>query len=209
MTHNDTYPPVGVHLSGDLDNNPPIHDDHPTLGFRLNHCMLRIRDPKATLHFYIDLMGMRTIFTLNTGPFTVFCLGYPQTPAHRADPAAYSREVQSPSVMSRTSGLLELSHCHASEDQPETYIANGYKPPHLGFNHLGFTVPNPGTVTKRLREEGVRIVKDVGEGPNDLIPTTKWEREEKGIATADLHPGFTHILRQIAFVEDPVCVLRS
>ena len=51
--------------------------------------MLRIRDPQESLHFYIDLMGMRTVFTMNTGPFTIYYLGYPQTDEHREDPVKF------------------------------------------------------------------------------------------------------------------------
>ncbi|KAJ9149789.1 Lactoylglutathione lyase [Pleurostoma richardsiae] len=199
----DPYPPVGVQIPGDLKTNPPIPEDHPTVGYQLNHFMLRIRDPKPTMHFYIDLMGMRTIFTTNTGPITVYYLGYPQTSAHRADPAAFSRDTLPHPVMSRTLGLLELCHYHGSEHQPDSYISTGNNPPSLGFNHLGFTVPDVTATVERLKAAGVKVVKDVGQGPNDSIPITSWEKSSKGIATAELDVGFSAILKQIAFVEDP------
>ncbi|KEZ45047.1 Lactoylglutathione lyase [Scedosporium apiospermum] len=197
------YPPVGRQHPGDLKDNPPIPEHHPTVGYRLTHFMLRIRDPRSTLHFYIDLMGMRTIFTTNTGPFTIYYLAYPQTPAHRADPSVFSRDMIPHSVLSRTLGLLELCHYHGSENQPTSYISNGNTPPHLGFNHLGFTVPNVKSAVDRLREQGVKIVKDIGEGPVEGIPTTTWEKATHGIATDPLDPTFERILQQIAFVEDP------
>jgi len=211
MAHSSNSPertsllcPVGVQQPGDLENNPPILDDHPTIGYQLNHCMLRIRDPKATLHFYMELMGMRTIFTLNAGPFTIYFLAYPQTPEHRADPAAFSQDLIPHSVMCRTLGLLELCHYHGSEDQPPSFISNGNTPPHLGFNHLGFTVPDVRKAVDRLRREGVKVVKDVDEGPVEGIPTTSWEKKTHCIATDALDPTFGKILHQIAFVEDPV-----
>ncbi|KAJ9130117.1 Lactoylglutathione lyase [Coniochaeta hoffmannii] len=196
-------PPVGVQQADDLEHNPPIPEDHPTVGYRLNHCMLRIRDPEATLRFYIDQMGMRTIFTTNTGPFTISYLGYPQTAEHRAAPASFSRDMMPQPVMSRTQGLLELVHYHGSELLPASHISSGTAPPHLGFNHLGFTVPDVGATVERLRRDGVKVVKDVGEGPVEGIPTTTWEREALGVATGDLDPTFGKILRQIAFFEDP------
>ncbi|KAI1840836.1 hypothetical protein JX266_012984 [Neoarthrinium moseri] len=164
--------------------------------------MLRIHDPKPTMHFYIELMGMRTVFVQNTGPFTVYFLGYPQTPTHRADPAAFSHDTMA--VMSNTLGLLELVHYHGSEAQKESIIVPGSRPPHLGFNHLGFSVPDVGAAVGRLRTSGVKVVKDVNEGPNDVIPFTKWEHNDMGLANGALDPKFQTILSQIAFVEDPV-----
>lgn len=106
--------------------------------------------------------------------------------------------------MSRTLGLLELCHYHGSEKQPEFFIHTGSQPPNLGFNHLGFSVPDVRAAVERLRQNGVSVVKDVDEGPNDSIPATKWERDEKGIATEKPSVGFEGILIQIAFVRDPV-----
>lgn len=204
-TSSKSLPPVGVQLPGDPEDNPPIPHDDPTIGYKLNHFMLRIKDPGAAKRFYVGLMGMRTIFTTNAGPFTVYYLGYPQTSAHRADPAAFSRDTIPHSIMSRTLGLLELCHYHGSETLPESYICSGNKPPHLGFNHLGFSVPDVPAAVQRLRNAGVKIIKDVNEGPVEGVPTTRWEKEEMGIATQELHEGFQKIIRQIAFVEDPVC----
>ncbi|VUC32965.1 unnamed protein product [Clonostachys rosea] len=190
---------VGMQIPGSLTMNPPVAENDPTVSYRLNHFMLRIRDPKPTMHFYIDLMGMRTIFITNIGPITVYYLGYPQTAAHRADPAAFARETMPQPTMSSISGLLELCHYHESENQVDSYIVPGHKPPCLGFNHLGFTVPDVNAAVERLRTAGVKVVKNVGEGPNDSIPSTQWERQTLGIATDDIDSGFAHILSQIAF----------
>ncbi|KAL2404112.1 hypothetical protein ABEF95_002550 [Exophiala dermatitidis] len=194
--------PVGVHTPGGARKEPPVLDSAPTTGYRFNHMMIRIQDPEATFKFYVDLMGMRTVFAINTGPFTVYYLGYPQSPEHRADPAAFARDVANHSVLTQTLGLLELCHYHGSENQPKGYISTGTKPPHLGFNHLGFTVPSVPETVERLRSAGVRIVKDYGQGPVEGIPTTTWEREQ-GVAIDELSAGFFNIINQVAFVEDP------
>lgn len=191
----------------DNDVEPPIPEAHPMVGCRLNHFMLRIRDPNRTMNFYVHLMGMRTIFKKDTGPFTVYYLGFPQTPAHRKDPAAFANDTSPHSSLSRTLGLLELCHYHGSERQPESYISTGTEPPHLGFNHLGFTVPDVQAAVGHLRQNGVVVVKDIDEGPVEGIPITKWEKDEKGIATAELSAGFLNILRRIAFVRDPVSLI--
>jgi lactoylglutathione lyase len=202
---NSTIPPlpVGAFIPGGHGTDPPLAETDPTVGYKLNHFMLRIRDPKPTLHFYIDLMGMRTVFSMNAGPFTIFYLGYPQTEEHRADPAKFARETVPP-AMTHTLGLLELYHLHGSEDDEKEFrISTGNTPPHLGFGHLGFTVPDVPAAVERLRKAGVKIVKELGVGTKESVPISKWE-DEIGIATGELHANYKHIYEQIAFVEDPV-----
>ena len=175
-----------------------------TLGYRLNHFMLRIRDPKESLHFYTELMGLQSVFTRDVGPITIYYLGYPQSAEHQADSAAYARDTSPHEVLTQTLGLLELCHFHGSEKLPRSSICSGAQPPHLGFNHLGFTVPDVKTAVARLRDAGVKIVKDLDEGVNDLVPVTKWEKAELGVATQEASRGFIQILDQIAMIEDPV-----
>jgi lactoylglutathione lyase len=54
----------------------------PTDGFRLNHAMLRVRDPEASLGFYRDILGMALIdrFDFEAGRFSLYFLGYPESP---------------------------------------------------------------------------------------------------------------------------------
>lgn len=149
-------------------------------------------------------MGMRTVFALNTGPITAYYLGYPQTADHRSDTATFAKETAQHSVLTRTLGLLELRHHHGSEKEPDGSISSGSVPPYLGFGHLGFTVPSVPDAVHRLRKAGMKVLKDVGEVPNESIPITSWEKQDKGIATQGLDKKFLLILNQIAFVEDPV-----
>ena len=127
-----------------MATSAPITESSPTANYRLNHFMLRISDPKRTLHFYTELMGMRLVFSRDVGPMTVYYLGYPQSPDHKADPEAYARK------------------------------------------------------------EGVEVVKDVGEGPNEVVPITRWEREEEIASTTELSVGFGKLFKQLGFVRDPV-----
>ncbi|KAL4992332.1 hypothetical protein BDW68DRAFT_196881 [Aspergillus falconensis] len=143
--------------------------------FELNHFMLRILDPKRSLHFYIDLMGMRTVFTMNTGSWTIYYLGYPSTPEDRTDLPAWSAKVGGDNrTLTSTLGLLELYHIHGSE-----------KP-----------------ALKRLRGAGVRVIKELGVSTRESIPLSKWE-EERGIGVGEIHPNYKVVFDQIAFVADP------
>jgi lactoylglutathione lyase len=102
--------------------------------------MMRVRDPSRSLHFYINLMGMRTVFTVNVGPFTIYYLGYPQTEEHRQDLPRFGEETVV--NLGHTLGLLELYHIHGTEKEPQPCYETGNNPPHLGLGHLGFTVPD-------------------------------------------------------------------
>lgn len=196
--------PVGQHLAGGHGLDSPVSS--ATAGYRLNHLMIRIRNPAESLHFYIDLMGMRTVFAMNTGPFTVYYLGYPQTEAHRADAQMFARETVPNPVLTSTAGLLELCHFHGSEalSPDEFRLSNGNVPPHLGFGHLGFTVPDVPAALGRLIANGVTVVKPLGRSTRESVPISRWESEELKIGRGDLDINYRGILDQIAFVQDPV-----
>lgn len=164
-----------------------------------------MRDPEKSLHFYINLMGMRTVFVTNTGPMTVYFLGYPSTDRHREHLDEFGKETSIPDTV----GLLELFHIHGSENQPEGFYNSGNQPPNLGFCHLGFSVPDLPRTLERLKENGVPIIKDMGVSTRQSIPITDWENE-RGIGVeikgteSEMHPGFKQIFANFAYVQDPV-----
>lgn len=187
----------------------PISEDDPTVGYTLNHLMLRIRDPKASLHFYTNLLGMRTIFSFEVGPATIYYLGYPKTPEHRKDPAKFASETAA--NMMFTPGLLELVHVHGAEtaDNGSYRYTSGCDPPNLGFGHVGITVPDVPAALARLEKEGVEIVSRVGETGRDAAGFTQWEAD-KGIGLGELDYGFAEfVIKKIGFVKDPVCIPQS
>ncbi|KKK17842.1 putative lactoylglutathione lyase (Glo1) [Aspergillus rambellii] len=195
----------GVFLPGGHNTDPPLPQDSPTTGYQLNHSMLRIRDPQRSLHFYITLMGMRTVFTMNTGPFTIYYLGYPSSAEDRADLPRWSARVGNPRVLTQTLGLLELYHIHGTEKplaEGGYEVCNGNVPPHLGFGHLGFTVPDVPAAVNRLRDAGVPILKDLQVSSRASVPLSSWE-EERGVGLGEIHPNYTALFDQIAYVTDP------
>ncbi|KAL4874666.1 Glyoxalase/Bleomycin resistance protein/Dihydroxybiphenyl dioxygenase [Aspergillus karnatakaensis] len=196
---------LGEFLPGGHNTDPPLPENSPTAGFKLNHFMLRIRDPQRSLHFYIDLMGMRTVFTMNTGPFTIYYLGYPSTPEDRANLPGWSAKVGDPRTLTQTLGLLELYHVHGSEravSEGGVEISTGNAPPNLGFGHLGFTVPDVPTTLERLRGAGVKVVKELGVTSRESIPLSGWE-EKRGVGVGEIHPNYKAVFDQIALVADP------
>ncbi|KAH0441156.1 lactoylglutathione lyase [Colletotrichum camelliae] len=193
--------PDGNHGSHPVGDEAAISPGDPTIGYKFNHMMLRIRDPARSLHFYIDLMGMRTVFTMNTGPFTIYYLGYPQTGEHRADLAKFREDTVS--KLPHTLGLFELYHVHGSENEPEGYYSNGNQPPNLGLGHLGFSVPDVPLALEHLRANGVELIKDLGSATREDVPLSSWEAQ-RGTGVGDLTPAYQKVFEQIAFVKDPV-----
>jgi lactoylglutathione lyase len=58
---------VGEHIL------PPQRPSSPeTAEYSLNHLMLRIEDPKESLRFYCDCMGLHVVFIFNAGPWTIY-----------------------------------------------------------------------------------------------------------------------------------------
>jgi lactoylglutathione lyase len=197
----------GEFLPNGHNTESPLPPNHPTIGNRLNHFMLRIRDPAKSIPFYVDLMGMRTVFTMNVGPFTIYYLGYPQTDEHRADPAKFGADTAA--NLQHTLGLLELYHVHGSEKQQPGYYSTGNEPGQLGFGHLGFTVPSVPRALERLKEAGVEVIKDLGVCTRQSIPITDQENKQGiGIETkgtdSEIHPNYARVFEKIAFVRDPV-----
>ncbi|GKZ17226.1 hypothetical protein AbraIFM66951_009041 [Aspergillus brasiliensis] len=195
----------GAFLVGDITPHHSLPESDPTIGYQLNHFMLRIRDPARSLHFYTNLMGMQLVFTFHGGPFTVYYLGYPQTAGDRSDLRAWAAKLTAPGVLPKTLGFLELKHIHGSERPVEEggyEVVTGNQPPHLGFGHLGFTVPDVRQAVERLRGQGVEVMKDLGVAEREHIPLTRWE-EDRGVGTGQLHPNYRKTFYHVALVKDP------
>lgn len=170
-----------------------------TANYRLNHIAIRIKDPGRSLHFYVDLLGMRVVFTMNAGPFTIYYLGHPPPETNLDEWAKTTSEIP---VMTRTSGLLELYHVHGSESGDGS-ASTGNVPPNLGFAHLGFTVPDVGVALDRLKEAGVTVLKDVGVCTRESVPLSEWE-EERGVGRGQIHANYAWFFEKFAMVADPV-----
>lgn len=191
--------------------NPPL--DPATNNYRLNHLALRITDPARSLHFYVDLLGMRVVFNMNAGPFTIYYLGHPppDTDAEGGGVEKWAESTSQMPVLTRTSGLLELIHVHGTENQtnetgePGVGVSNGNVPPNLGFAHLGFTIPDVNAAVERLREGGVNILKEPGVCTRESVPLSEWEAE-RGIGVGEIHGDYAWFFEKFAMVADPVSI---
>jgi lactoylglutathione lyase len=157
---------------------PPRPSSPATSARKLNHLMLRITNPDASLKFYNDFLGMHTIFIFNTGAWTIYYLG----------PRDVSME-----NMATAAGLLELYHIPGHEGGYRNGNENGGE----GFGHVGFSVPDVGEVLKRAEEFGYKVIKPLGEADVEQFGVPSFVKSE------DVVEGYKFVFRQLAFVVDP------
>lgn len=130
----------------------------PAAGFRLNHTMLRVRDPEASLGFYRDTLGMTLIdrFDFEAGKFSLYFLGYPDGPV----PEDADARVK---WLFEQRALLELTHNWGTESDPAFAYHNGNAEPR-GFGHIAVTVPDVDAACARFDARGVKFVKRPQDG---------------------------------------------
>ena len=121
----------------------PLSNAMPT---RLNHTMLRIRDPKPSLAFYRGVLGMEVVGErhFDEGAFSLYFLSFPGTG---------TRE-----------GILELTHNHGTESDPDfAGYHHGNSDPR-GFGHICITVDDLEAAVAEYDAAGVSFVKRPEEG---------------------------------------------
>jgi lactoylglutathione lyase len=200
-------------LPGSKTMPPPVIGTDPeqpkaTVGWKLNHICFRIRDPEATTRFYRDILGMRTIFTVDAGSFSILYFGYPEVVGEHETgqemiERRHNREgliefihlkvrtpLPHPCTLLFGSSVLRLTQKNGPELTTRNVASNG-------FSHMGITVPDYDAALKRLKDAGVKILKDRGE---EITLDVYGLPEDTPMP---LDAGFVNVIRDIAFVEDP------
>lgn len=132
-----------------------------TESFALNQTMLRIRDPKPSLAFYQDVLGMTLLQRLDFEAmrFSLYFLAYladdeviPDDPAERAR-FIFDRET-----------TLELTHNWGTESDPDFkgYHHGNAEP--RGFGHIGISVADVAKACARFESLGVPFKKRPQDG---------------------------------------------
>ena len=133
-----------------------------TSGFKLNHSMLRVKNPKTSLDFYQNILGATLIetFEFQAMGFTLYFLGFEaglvdQMPSDRAERIQW---------LANQSGLLELTHNHGTEfDDSFDGYHNGNTEP-KGFGHICVSVPDVDAACDRFEAMSVEFVKRPNDG---------------------------------------------
>ncbi|PGH31541.1 lactoylglutathione lyase [[Emmonsia] crescens] len=125
-----------------------------TSKYKLNHTMIRVKDPKKSVEFY-KFLGLSQINKIDfpENKFSLYFLAYngPQS-------LSASRH------WSDRNGVVELTHNYGTEDDPSYAISNGNTDPHRGFGNLAISVDNIELACKRLQDAGYVFQKKLTEG---------------------------------------------
>ncbi|CAI6339075.1 unnamed protein product [Periconia digitata] len=190
---NPNYP-SGPYTPGQHVIPPPRPTSPATAEYRLNHLMVRIKNPERSLKFYNDCFGLHVVFIFNAGPWTIYYLG--------------PRDV-SASTIGTSKGLLELYHIPADESTPYT-SGNDYSssspPPGVGFGHIGFTVPDVAAALDRVKNFGFEVIKPLGEAKESTMGVPMKEGDMKVQCVGEsvaVDEGYKRVFEQLAFVKDP------
>ncbi|KAK7538890.1 lactoylglutathione lyase-like protein [Phyllosticta citricarpa] len=125
-----------------------------TAKYKLNHSMLRVKDPKQSLRFY-EFLGMKLINTIRNpdAKFDLYFLAYDSPKAASHGKHWTDRE-----------GIIELTHNYGTESDPEYKIANGNTEPYKGFGHVCVSVDNIQAACQRLEDAGYKFQKKLTDG---------------------------------------------
>ncbi|MBA2781143.1 lactoylglutathione lyase [Billgrantia kenyensis] len=129
-------------------------------GFRLNHTMLRVKDPQKALAFYTRVFGMRVMRRLDFEEmnFSLYFLArledVEQVPEEQGERTVWT--------FSQT-GLLELTHNWGTETQDDFAYHDGNAQPQ-GFGHICFSVPDLDAAEAWFDDNDVEFVKRSDQG---------------------------------------------
>ncbi len=148
MSFNGEQHPGVMTATGDTD------------GFRLNHTMLRVKDPKAALAFYSRVFGMRVLRRLDFEEmqFSLYFLAK----LEEGDQVPEDTDERTVWTFSQK-GLLELTHNWGTEDQPDFAYHDGNAEPQ-GFGHICFSVPDLDAAVAWFDANEVTFVKRPDQG---------------------------------------------
>jgi lactoylglutathione lyase len=134
-----------------------------TRQFSLAQTMLRVKDPKTSIEFYTRQLGMTHVRTSHNDTFsTYFLASLPDgcTPAPPADvTGAEAKKYLVDVVYPLNIPVLELTHNHGTENDPEFKHSNGNETGRRGFGHIGFLVTDVYATHERLSAAGVDFHK--------------------------------------------------
>ncbi|KAI0318839.1 Glyoxalase/Bleomycin resistance protein/Dihydroxybiphenyl dioxygenase [Amylostereum chailletii] len=126
-----------------------------TASYRFNHTMLRIKDPKVSIPFYTDTIGMDLVEKRDMGDFTLYFLAFDLVDGK-------TPEVRKAENLNRE-GILELTHNHGTESLAETPYHSGNSEPR-GFGHIAITVADVEAACARFDKLGVPFKKRLTDG---------------------------------------------
>ena len=135
--------------------------DTPMSGFVFNHTMLRVKDIQRSLDFYTRVLGFSVVREAHVpqGKFSLYFLILdPEEAAH-----APTDPIELRAWLAKLKGVLELTHNHGSEDDPDFAYHDGNSEPR-GFGHICVSTPDVQAACARFEALEVPFQKRLHEG---------------------------------------------
>jgi len=145
-----------------------------TQGWCMQQTMVRVKDPKKSLDFYTNVLGMR-LLSVGEFPqygFTVYFVGYADT-MPSPPPAAEADDKEHFAYSMTVPGTIELTWNHGSEVDAGRIYNTGNSDEigtqdgqacRGGFGHLGITVPDVYEACQRFKDRGAEFKKSPNSG---------------------------------------------
>ncbi|PCD26113.1 hypothetical protein BFJ70_g16128 [Fusarium oxysporum] len=172
-----------------------------TDGYILNHVAIKVASVSTSKAFYVDFLGMKEIFTVETGRFTAHYLGSTLTTGESSRDMLSSLGSRSALLELITDQARDLTTKATGRDENTHQInVSGQRNAH-GFVHLGFRVPDVAETMRRARQLGWTVLKDVGE--TEIAHGVLPGRSNEGQQPREWQGDFKNVLAQIGFVADP------
>lgn len=133
--------------------------------FSLAQTMLRVKDPKKSIAFYTEQLGMTLVRESHFDSFSLFFLATLPDGVEVPDPASEEgREFTKNVLYAGSVPVLELTHNHGTENDAEFAYYNGNVEPRKGFGHIGFLVDDVNDACAALEAKGVGFHKKPSDG---------------------------------------------
>uniref|UniRef100_A0A7S2P6B8 Lactoylglutathione lyase n=1 Tax=Bigelowiella natans TaxID=227086 RepID=A0A7S2P6B8_BIGNA len=138
------YDPDGYWV--EIVKRPIALEEKGFAAFTLKQTMLRVKDPKKSVEFYTKYMGMTCISEkhFEKAKFSLFFLACVKAGSTECDPKL---------------PVLELTHNHGTEKDPEFKHNTGNEEGKKGFGHVGFLVDDVYAKCKELEAAGYSMKK--------------------------------------------------
>ncbi|KAL1513898.1 hypothetical protein ABEB36_003237 [Hypothenemus hampei] len=150
------------------DSVPLTHEDalklcgqtpDDTKDFIMQQTMYRIKDPKISLPFYSQVLGMKLLTKVDfpSMKFSLYFMGY-----ETSVPGELGTIARTEWALAQKA-TIELTHNWGTENDAEFKYHNGNQEP-KGFGHIGLVVPDVYEACKRFETLGVKFIKKPDDG---------------------------------------------
>ena len=157
---------MAIEIEGNCKN-----PDQETMYYRLNHTMLRVKDPVKSVDFYTRVMGMKLLRKIDfpAAKFSLYFLG--SFDQNEVKDIPETDDERRSWVLAQKS-ILELTHNYGTETDNNFSYHHGNSEPR-GFGHIAFRVPDVQKACERFEKMGVVFQKKPSEGKMSNIAFIK------------------------------------